>query len=62
MCFSGKVELTPEELGRGSFGVIYKGVDPGTGRILAIKFVKLGSESISAEVIASHLIVNALPA
>ena len=34
MCFSGKLELTDQELGRGAFGVIYKGVDPKTGMIL----------------------------
>ena len=34
MCFSGKLELTDQELGRGAFGVIYKGVDPKSGMIL----------------------------
>eukprot|EP01079_Euglenida_sp_SAG-EU17-18_P012866 gene12866-biopygen8898 len=45
MCFSGKLEMTQEELGRGAFGVIYKGVDPGTGMILAVKIVQLGSSA-----------------
>lgn len=30
-----------EELGRGSFGVVYKGIEKATGQVVAIKHVSL---------------------
>ena len=44
MCFSGKLKMTKDELGRGAFGIIYKGLDPETGMILAVKVVKVNSK------------------
>ena len=44
-CFSGRLTITSEEIGRGAFGTIYKGLDPATGLLLAVKVVKLVSMS-----------------
>lgn len=70
MCFSGRLEITKDEIGQGAFGTIYKGFDPVTGMMLAVKVVKLGStqetdvrnEIMLLETLQHHNIVNCFAA